>query len=78
MLALSGVDPALPPPPGRKVPSHGQRIRRREGWGTTELITAEAAGTWNPGDFINDRLGFGEMRLTGMFDSALSDRDSAV
>ncbi|MFJ9536070.1 aldo/keto reductase [Streptomyces sp. NPDC101225] len=32
---------------------------------TTETITADAAGTWNVGDFTVGRIGFGAMRLTG-------------
>ncbi|MBW8738912.1 MAG: aldo/keto reductase [Streptomyces turgidiscabies] len=32
---------------------------------TSEMITADAAGTWKLGDLTVNRLGFGAMRLTG-------------
>jgi pyridoxine 4-dehydrogenase len=48
---------------------------------TSDPITAAAAGTWNLGDLIVNRLGFGAMRLTGSaaFDlGRSSDRERSI
>jgi pyridoxine 4-dehydrogenase len=48
-----------------------------------ELVTASAAGTWQLGDLVINRMGFGSMRLTQdgpafAADAAPSDRDRAI
>jgi len=50
---------------------------------TAELITASAAGTWQLGDLVINRMGFGSMRLTQdgpafAGDAAPSDRGRAI
>ncbi|GAA3413449.1 aldo/keto reductase [Streptosporangium vulgare] len=43
-----------------------------------ESITAAVAGTWELGDLVVNRIGFGAMRLTANADGTPSDRDRAI
>ncbi|MFD9728457.1 aldo/keto reductase [Streptomyces sp. NPDC059072] len=50
---------------------------------TTDMITADAAGTWRLGDLTVNRIGFGAMRLTQdgpalRTDAPAGDRDRAI
>ncbi|SCL70720.1 oxidoreductase [Micromonospora chersina] len=45
---------------------------------TIDTVDAAAAGTWQLGDRVVNRIGFGAMRLTANADGSPSDRDRAV
>ncbi|MEU4533818.1 aldo/keto reductase [Streptosporangium sp. NPDC023825] len=44
----------------------------------SESVTAAVAGTWELGDLVVNRIGFGAMRLTANADGTPSDRDRAI